>query len=190
VTGGDLTSRQINSDAQVVDDALAFSPDGSVLAGAGCGPDEADGGCLAGTVWLWDVDSGEQLGGPLILDETAFVFSLAFTSAGQYLITADGTGAINLWKVATGERVLQIPAHTGPVPTLGFSHDGRLLASGGIDHVINLFNVDRLLAQVERTSSERIDEACQRAGRNLSSEEWSSFFGDIPYRATCPGNNF
>ena len=29
--------------------------------------------------------------------------------------------------------------------------------------------------------------ACERANRNLTRAEWQNYFGDEPYRATCPG---
>ena len=31
-----------------------------------------------------------------------------------------------------------------------------------------------------------IAEGCSRIGRNLTAEEWLSYFGDEPYRRTCP----
>jgi hypothetical protein len=30
------------------------------------------------------------------------------------------------------------------------------------------------------------DRACARANRNLTRAEWTNYFGDEPYRATCP----
>jgi WD40 repeat protein len=184
--GTELTSRQINTGPEEVRDALAFSPDGTLLAGAGCGQDEANGSCLGGAAWLWDLASGERVGGPLLNDETAFFFFITFSPDGRYLATVDGAGVVIFWELASGERIAQVDAHTGPIVSVRFSPDGRYLATGGHDRLINLFNVDALLAQAGQSSAAGIEKACRRAGRNLSTEEWASFFGDAPYRATCP----
>jgi hypothetical protein len=53
-------------------------------------------------------------------------------------------------------------------------HNNRILASASSDHVISLWNVDR------------VADACARAHRNLSLDEWTAFLGaEFPCCETC-----
>jgi WD40 repeat protein len=183
---GHLIPRQLNKANEVVDDALAISSDGSLVAGAGCIPDETTEICSNGATWIWEVESGQQVKGPLLNDEAAFYFGLTFSPDDRFLVSTDGQGDIIFWDIATGNRYIEISAHTGPITAVKFSNSGRFLATGGIDATINLFNLDSILAQYEQSSTELIDRACARAGRNLSQEEWIAHFGDTPYRSACP----
>ena len=49
--------------------------------------------------------------------------------------------AIRLWEVATGENIHTFWGHTSDVQSLAFSSDGTLLASGGFDSTILLWDV-------------------------------------------------
>ena len=144
--------------------ALAFSPDGGILASAsferirlwdvasqqqvGMLPSlglinfSPDGAILAvgspQVVQLWDVAS-QQLVGTLDASGTA-----AFSPDGKILAArlSDNASIIGLWDATTQQLVGQLEGHVGAVAGLGFSSDGKWLASGGSDGIILLWEMN------------------------------------------------
>ncbi|MGW5351394.1 WD40 repeat domain-containing serine/threonine protein kinase [Streptomyces sp. NPDC004031] len=103
--------------------ALAVSPDGRTVAGAGQG------------VRLWDIATGELRRevsgwhGKRLTNMSA----VAFSPDGGLLAATRADKLIRLWNTHTGEPERDL-RHGGPLTTLravAFSPDGRLLASGG-----------------------------------------------------------
>ncbi|MFW5942845.1 MAG: WD40 repeat domain-containing protein [Chloroflexota bacterium] len=85
-------------------------------------------------------------------------------------------------KVSTLRRRVdgQPAVHSNIVWDLSFSQDGQILATGSADGTAFLWDVDL---------QSLTEQACQHAGRNMTPEEWEHYFGDEPYRATCPTLN-
>jgi len=80
-----------------------------------------------------------------------WVLSLAFSNDGQRLASGGYDGAVRLWEVPGGKKLLEIaatlppPANSPALPinvvlSLAFSPDGKQLAIGGTDEQIHLFN--------------------------------------------------
>jgi WD40 repeat protein len=93
--------------------ALAFSPDGNLLAA----------GYEDMRVVLYDAQTGEPI--RVLRGHTGGVYDVAFSPDGRLLASGAGDGTM-LWDVETGARV-----HTleGSAYKVAFSPDGRLLAT-------------------------------------------------------------
>jgi WD40 repeat protein len=109
--------------------AIAFAPDGNTLAT----------GDYAGTVRLWDIDSGTtrfiRKG-----DHANPVMALAYSADGQVLASVDQDGVLVLRAAATGEK-----RHTwkfpGSIHSLAFHPDGAYLATGNTNGTIYLLRL-------------------------------------------------
>jgi WD40 repeat protein len=131
VTGKEL--RRLEGHANHVN-ALAFSPDGKVLASSSIPPMEAkpQGKPQAqrGSVRLWDLASGKWLReiayGNRVGDDPFQL--LHFTSDGKILAAWRSEVGITLYDVATGREVRMI---AGEFATVAFSTDGKLVATSG-----------------------------------------------------------
>jgi WD40 repeat protein len=103
--------------------SLAFSPDGSMLAG----------GSGEGEIVLWARRSGK------VLREWKAhgkgVHSIRFTPDGRRLVSGGWNDArdegARLWEVATGKELLRLADPSGAVDAVSISPDGRLVATGG-----------------------------------------------------------
>jgi WD40 repeat protein/serine/threonine protein kinase len=119
---------------------LAFSPDGQQFLSA------SDDKFMI----LWDVNSGDII--HRFNSPTDTINAGAFSPDGRTLAGGFGTfryliegdfqdNNIHLWDAASGEEILQLTGHEGPVTALQFSADGRTLLSGSIDETVRLWDV-------------------------------------------------
>ena len=108
-------------------EALAFSPDGRLLAT----------GSYDGTTKLWNIATGDTIA--TLTGHTNEVNSLAFSPDGRLLATDSGTA--KLWNIATGDVIATLTGHTDGTSNLAFSPDGRLLATGSSDRTTKLWNI-------------------------------------------------
>ena len=120
--------------------SLAFSPDGSVLAGSSLALNP-DGGVVSGgyrDVTFWNVATRERAA---VLVGDAYIESLGFSPDGTTLVAGKGDGAIDLWDVAPRRKTASLIGHTDDVNAVAFSPGGRFLASAGADGAVKLWDV-------------------------------------------------
>ena len=99
---------------------MAFSPDGKILASGG---DD-------GMTRLWDVATGRPVGNPLTGQPDRSSRWRSARTARSWPVAAPRTRS-RLWDVATGRPIGNpLTGHNGPVLTVAFSPDGKILASG------------------------------------------------------------
>lgn len=100
--------------------ALAFSPDGEVLAT----------GSAAGVVQLWEVQDGSLLAS--LEGHVAPVRDLAFSPDGASLVSGGEDSVLKVWHVGQGSEIRSISTSlVGRALAVGFSPDGERIAVGG-----------------------------------------------------------
>ncbi|MGF1494583.1 MAG: protein kinase [Microcoleaceae cyanobacterium] len=173
--------------------ALAFNPNGTILAG----------GSSDDTVRLWNLEGGaDQI--LTIPTGSRGVHAIAFSPDGQVVASGGQNGTIKLWSITGGNRRLTIgndPAtqHKGNINAIAYTPDGQVIASASEDGTVRLWDANdgRLLkivlsstqpikslamssdGQVLASGSDRIHlwklTPDERQGRNV--EELATFWG-------------
>jgi len=114
----------------------AWSPDGRVLATS-----HPEGG-----VKLWDARTGRPI---RTIEDDGHYVRLAFSQDGT-LLAAAGFGPveegghdprIRVWSTAEGKLVRELGGHDGPVACVAISPDNRLLATGGDDTTVLIWDL-------------------------------------------------
>ena len=74
-------------------------------------------------------------------------------------------------------RLEPLQGHTSTAWSVSFSADNKWLVSASEDRTVRFWPVS--IDEVRRL-------ACQKAGRNLTKDEWQEMFGTMTYQTTCP----
>ena len=115
---------------------IAFSPKGDLIAGG-----------QWGEIVLWNATDGQIYMTIPQPEGNQRPITLCFSPCGEYLLSGswwqEGLQKvpIRLWKVATGENIATFSGHTTDVQCFAFNQDCSVLASGGHDGVIFLWDL-------------------------------------------------
>jgi WD40 repeat protein len=107
---------------------VGFRRDGKVLAS----------GDWAGTVRIWDVQTGRQL--HTLSGHDAAVWGVSFSPDGNLLATSDWGGKTQLWNARTGKPKRIMSTGTGGSGIVSFSPDGSLLAISALKNTVRLLD--------------------------------------------------
>src|SRR5437660_9284405 len=97
--------------------AVAFSPDGKVLASSSRDK----------TIKLWDAATGELK--RTLTEHSADVYDVTFSPKGDLLASGSKDKTIKLWDAGTGKLLRTLEGHTNIVRSVAFSPDQKTLAS-------------------------------------------------------------
>jgi len=144
---------------------VTFSPDGEIMATAGCslpGPSRGQMTCEQGEILLWDAGSGELLD-ILVTPHPVFISNLAFSPDSLYLVSSDWNGNIVVWNIKDRQPVGDaLFDKFGRVLDLTFSPDGKffissheILSGSTIGGELRVWNVEtlELIELIPRPSS-------------------------------------
>ncbi len=110
-------------------EALAFSPDGSMLVSSGTDL----------KLRIWDVDNGRSQ--VIFTEHGSWTGCLAFHPGGTHLATGSYDHTVRLWELYSGQCVQIIPLAKNWIWAVTFSPDGLWLASAGYEPLIHLYEI-------------------------------------------------
>lgn len=149
--------------------ALAFSPDGKILA-SGTSPS-------ASVIRLWDVASGAEIG--QLEGHSSWLCSLVFWPDGKKLASSSGDQTIRIWDVPGRKCLDVLRGHRNEVWRVALLPDGKTLVSGAKDgsvcfwdtSVTHPHQASITIASTERTGGSQFEWQFAPDGRSILTVE-------------------
>jgi WD40 repeat protein len=148
--------------------ALAFAPDGKVMATAGGAPTEE------GEVKFFETTGWKQVG-EVKNGHSDTVYGVCFSPDGKLLASGSADKFVKVFEVPTGKFVKSFEGHTHHVLDVGWQSNGKLLASAGADNTVKVWDYEK--GEQVRT--------IQAHGKQVTRLH---FIGKTPQVVTCSGD--
>ena len=111
--------------------ALVFSPDSKTIAHSSSGIRE--------TVKHWDIEQEKIIN--KFKQHKCIVWSVAFSSDGQFMVTCSGERTVKIWEIKTGTCVHTCWGHTNWVRSVAVNPSNSTVASSSDDKTIKLWDM-------------------------------------------------
>lgn len=115
--------------------AIALSPDGKTMAGAG----------ENGTLFLWNVSANYSV--TEVKKSKNPLTAVEFGPDGRTVISGDNRGVLVIHDMLSGFTVRTLSGHTSTVEQIRFNHKGNFMASASKDKTVRLWNMKKLKEQ-------------------------------------------
>jgi len=136
----EILHRAIQADRNQItipeDGAVAFSPDGKMLAM----------GDEAGELMLWDATTGKLL--RTLTGHRSAIMTMAFSPDGNYLATGGSDPHVKIWDVSTNWAIMNLDGYQGTVLDIAYSPGGNQLATAGEDGLIRVWDMTSMATEV------------------------------------------
>ncbi len=106
-----------------------WSPDDSEIAGIAA---------ASSKIVIWNPENGETLN---TFEHTGSPYAIAWSPDGGELVTANGSGKVEIWSSSSGELISELEGHVDIVSSVVWSPDGQTIISGGWDNMIYIWDV-------------------------------------------------
>lgn len=120
---------------------VAWSQDGKYIVGGDVGP----------TIILWDAISLQRIQS-LSWEELQMINSLVISPDCRFVVVGCGEGlgppgALIVWEIGANKKERKYYPHLTGITSLAFSSDGQLLATGGYDGNVRVWDFQKMLRQ-------------------------------------------
>ncbi|HEX4707601.1 MAG TPA: TIR domain-containing protein [Candidatus Udaeobacter sp.] len=151
--------------------AIAFSPDRKHLVVASGAQSAIQHEKLS--VKVWRLADGQEA---TSLDHVQSVSTIAFARAGQLMVTGGRAGVTRVWDTRTWQQIAQLES-VKPLQFSPVSVGGQYVATLATDLSAQTSTLD---------TSELIVSGCGRVARELTPDEWRTYFGTETPAPLCP----